>query len=70
MVRYLAFGHGILVAILLDVCIIGNYSILFGFLCLDAFWILSLGLCMDFIFFSFLSTQGTFDGDGHLLAMF
>ena len=33
--------------------IIGNSSILFGFLYLDAFWILSLGLCMDFIFFSF-----------------
>ena len=43
---------------------------LFGLVGLAAFWILSLWLSMDFIFFSFLSTQGTFDGDGHLFSVF
>ena len=47
---------------------------LFGSICLDAFWTLSFGLSLDFIFFQFLfsilSTQGTFNGDGHPLFMF
>ena len=67
------FGRGILVSILVDICILGTYSILFGSICLDAFWSLSLGLSMGFIFFCFfflLSTQRTFDCDGHLLSIF
>ena len=70
LVRYMAFGHKISVAILMYICILGNYDIFFGSLCLDGFWIFSLRHYMDFIFFSFLSTQGTFDGDGHLLSVF
>ena len=30
---------------------LGTYSVLFGSICLDAFWTLSLGLSMDFILF-------------------
>ena len=42
----------------------------FGSVGLAAFWIFSLWFYMDFILFSFLSTQGTFDGDGHLFFVF
>ena len=40
----MAFGRGISVSILMDICILGTYSILFGSTCLDAFWTRSLGL--------------------------
>ena len=30
---------------------LGTYSILFGSICLEAFWTLSLGVSLDFIFF-------------------
>ena len=70
LVSYMAFGREISVALLISICILGNSGIRFGSICLDGFWIFSLGHYMDFIFFSFLSTQGTFDGDGHLLSVF
>ena len=45
--------------------------ILFDLVCLAAFWTFSLRLSMDFIFFksAFFSTQGTFDGGGHLISI-
>ena len=53
---------------------LGTYSLLLGSIGLKAFWTLSLKLSLDFIFFyvlfSFLSTQGTFNGDGHLFLCF
>ena len=50
--------------------ILAYFSCIFGSVGLAAFWTLSRWLYMDFIFFSFLSTQETFAGDGHLFSVF
>ena len=47
--------------------LLGTHIILFGSICLDAFWIVFLGVSMDFIF---LSTQGKSDSDGHFSPFF